>query len=43
MINLREIRYVRLGTADLEGAVTYANRILGLPVVRREEIGRAHV
>ena len=36
MINLREIRYVRLGTADLEGAVTYANRILGLPVVRRE-------
>ena len=35
MINLREIRYVRLGTADLEGAVTYANRILGLPVVRR--------
>jgi 2,3-dihydroxy-p-cumate/2,3-dihydroxybenzoate 3,4-dioxygenase len=36
MINLREIRYVRLGTADLEGAITYANRILGLPVVRRE-------
>ena len=36
MINLREIRYVRLGTADLEGAITYANRILGLPLVRRE-------
>ena len=36
MINLREIRYVRLGTADLEGAITYASRILGLPVVRRE-------
>ncbi len=35
MINLRDIRYVRLGTRDLEGAARYAVSILGL-----EEAGR---
>lgn len=36
MIHLKDIRYVRLGTADLEGAIRYAGTILGLPVARRE-------
>ena len=36
MINLRDIRYVRLGTRDLEGAARYAASILGL-----EEAGRS--
>lgn len=36
MINLHDIRYVRLGTADLESAVSYATQILGLEVARRE-------
>jgi 2,3-dihydroxy-p-cumate/2,3-dihydroxybenzoate 3,4-dioxygenase len=39
MINLRDIRYVRLGTADLEGAKRYATRVLGLEVAR--ETGKA--
>lgn len=30
MISLRDVRYVRLGTRDLEGATRYADRILGL-------------
>ena len=30
MIDLHDIRYVRLGTRDLEGAVRYAHDILGL-------------
>lgn len=36
MIHLHDIRYVRLGTADLEAAVDYATQILGLEVARRE-------
>lgn len=36
MINLREIRYVRLGTKDVDAAADYATRILGLQQVRRE-------
>jgi 2,3-dihydroxy-p-cumate/2,3-dihydroxybenzoate 3,4-dioxygenase len=36
MINLQDIRYVRLGSSDIEGAARYASSILGL-----EECGRA--
>jgi len=36
MINLQDIRYVRLGTERLDEAVDYATRILGLEVARRE-------
>jgi 2,3-dihydroxy-p-cumate/2,3-dihydroxybenzoate 3,4-dioxygenase len=36
MINLHDIRYVRLGTRDLASATEYAQRILGLDVARRE-------
>jgi len=35
MIPLRDIRYVRLGTANLEQAVSYATDILGLQVAER--------
>ena len=42
MIELVEIRYVRLGTADLDGAVQYATETLGLELVGREN-GRAYV
>jgi 2,3-dihydroxy-p-cumate/2,3-dihydroxybenzoate 3,4-dioxygenase len=34
MINLHDIRYVRLGTANLDDARRYATQILGLQVVR---------
>src|SRR5262249_49742660 len=34
--NLQDIRYVRLGTRDLEGATDYATKILGLQLVGRE-------
>ncbi|MGY2292476.1 VOC family protein [Pseudomonas sp. SDO528_S397] len=34
MINLHDIRYVRLGTADLAQAKTYATQVLGLQVAR---------
>jgi len=34
MINLHEIRYVRLGTRNLDAAAEYATRILGLQQVR---------
>ena len=37
MINLHEIRYVRLGTRNLDAATEYATRILGLQQVRRED------
>ena len=40
MINLRDIRYVRLGTADLEGASHYATRILGLEPARGDSRAR---
>ena len=36
MIELKHLRYVRLGTANLAGATEYAQRILGLELVRRE-------
>lgn len=36
MIALRELRYVRLGTRDVTQATEYAQRILGLELVRRE-------
>jgi len=36
MINLQDIRYVRLGTERLDQAVDYATQILGLEVARRE-------
>ena len=36
MISLNDIRYVRLGTADLDAAVRYATEILGLQLARRE-------
>lgn len=42
MIQLKDLRYVRLGTRDPEGAVEYAQRILGLELVRREA-GAAYV
>lgn len=42
MINLTAIRYVRLGTADLDAAVTYATDVVGLELVRRED-GRAYL
>ncbi len=42
MIELVDIRYVRLGTADLDGAVGYATGTLGLELVGREN-GRAYV
>ena len=34
MINLHDIRYVRLGTSDLDSAVKYATDLLGLEVAR---------
>ena len=36
MINLHELRYVRLGTRDIDAAAKYAADILGLQLVRRE-------
>jgi 2,3-dihydroxy-p-cumate/2,3-dihydroxybenzoate 3,4-dioxygenase len=36
MIQLFDIRYVRLGTADMEHAVTFATRILGLELGDRD-------
>ncbi|CAM5476321.1 VOC family protein [Eoetvoesiella caeni] len=37
MINLHDIRYVRLGTENLEEAQRYATEILGLEVIRKME------
>ena len=36
MINLHDIRYLRIGTRDLESAIEYATRIVGLQLVARE-------
>ena len=36
MIALKDLRYVRLGTRDPEAAAEYAQKILGLELVRRE-------
>ena len=35
MIRLVDIRYVRMGTGDLEAAIAYGRNILGLELVRR--------
>lgn len=35
MIHLHDIRYVRLGTADLESSVRFATEVLGLEIVRK--------
>ena len=42
MISLKDIRYVRLGTANLDDAVRYATQILGLELVRRDR-GNAYL
>src|SRR5689334_14878779 len=39
MVDLHDIRYLRIGTPDLESAVEFATKIVGLELVRRE--GRA--
>jgi catechol 2,3-dioxygenase-like lactoylglutathione lyase family enzyme len=39
MINLHDIRYARLGTRDLDGAVKFATSIVGLQLVAREGNG----
>jgi 2,3-dihydroxy-p-cumate/2,3-dihydroxybenzoate 3,4-dioxygenase len=36
MIAIEQLRYVRLGTTDLDGAVAFATRILGLELVGRD-------
>jgi 2,3-dihydroxy-p-cumate/2,3-dihydroxybenzoate 3,4-dioxygenase len=36
MINLHDIRYVRLGTPDLESAIEFTTNIVGLQLVARE-------
>lgn len=42
MIELIDVRYARMGTADLEGAVRFATEIVGLETVRRED-GRVYL
>jgi 2,3-dihydroxy-p-cumate/2,3-dihydroxybenzoate 3,4-dioxygenase len=36
MINLRDIRYLRVGTPDLEDAITFATEIVGLQLAARD-------
>ncbi len=36
MINLQDIRYLRIGTPDLEGAIKFATEIVGLQLAGRE-------
>ena len=36
MINLKDIRYLRIGTRDLESAITFATDVIGLQLVARE-------
>src|SRR3974390_2722889 len=36
MVNLHDIRYLRIGTPDLDSAVEIATRIVGLQLVGRE-------
>ena len=36
MINLKDIRYLRMGTRDLDSAVEFATKIVGLQLVARE-------
>jgi 2,3-dihydroxy-p-cumate/2,3-dihydroxybenzoate 3,4-dioxygenase len=42
MIHIQDMQYLRLGTADLDGAVKFATETVGLELVRREN-GRAYV
>lgn len=42
MIKIVDLRYVRLGTDDLSGAITFATDIVGLELVGREN-GRAYL
>ncbi len=37
MIQIEQLRYVRLGTPDLEGACDFATRVMGLQLVGRDE------
>ena len=39
MIALRDIRYVRLGTRDVDAAVAFATRVLGLELAARDSHG----
>ena len=39
MIALRDIRYVRVGSRDVDGAVSFATRILGLELASRDRHG----
>lgn len=39
MIALRDIRYVRLGSGDVDGAVGFATRVLGLELAARDRHG----
>src|SRR5688572_21770991 len=36
MIDLSDIRYLRIGTPNLDAAIDYCNRIVGLQLVARE-------
>jgi len=36
MVDLHDIRYLRIGTPNLESAVEFATRIVGLQLVGRE-------
>src|SRR4051812_181392 len=36
MIRLHDIRYLRVGTPDLEGAIEFATKIVGLQLAARE-------
>ena len=36
MINLHDVRYLRIGTPDLESAITFARDVVGLQLVARE-------
>ena len=35
MINLHDIRYARLGTQDLDGAIRFATSVVGLQLVAK--------
>lgn len=37
MIEIVDLRYVRLGTVDLDSAITFATELVGLELVRRED------
>src|SRR5882762_7850371 len=36
MVNLHDIRYLRIGTPDLESAIAFATRIVGLQLAGRQ-------